>query len=118
MAQLEILGRAFELAPLKLGDLRKVAPHIDQINQTAGALTTLGGLSEATRSMIEILAVALARIDEEITADAIEDACDLADIPKIQTAIKDLLEASGLAPKGEVTAPSAPAPKGRGSRSK
>jgi hypothetical protein len=108
MASFEIAGRAFELAPLKLGALRKAAPHIDQINATAGAFDSLEGVTNAARAMIEVLAIGIEKIDSAITADWLEDQLELADMPKLQGAIQALLESSGLAPKGEAKAPSAP----------
>lgn len=112
MATIALIGRSFEVAPLKLGDLRRVAQHIDAINATAGALTTFEGMAASARSMIEVLAVALQKVDAALTADAIEAEMDLADIPVIGQAFKALLEASGLASKGEAPAPSAPATEG------
>ena len=109
MAKLEIGGRAFELAPFKLADLRKAAPHIDAINATAGALSTFEGMVAVGRSIIEVLAVAIMKIDAAMDADALEGLADLADMTKLQAALSDLLAESGLAPKGEVPAPSAPA---------
>ena len=108
MRTITVMGRSFEAAPLMLGDLRKVAKHIDAINSTAGALTTFEGMVESARSMIEVIAVALHKIDAAITADAIEEATELGDIAVIGEAFKALLEESGLAPKGEATAASAP----------
>ena len=108
MATLEIGGRAFALAPFKLGDLRKAAPHIDAINATAGALSSFEGMVNAARSIIEVLAVAVAKLDPAIDADALEDLADLGDMPALQVALKDLLEESGLAPKGEAPANSEP----------
>jgi hypothetical protein len=108
MAEITLMGRSFEIAPLKLGDLRRVARHIDDINSTAGALSTFEGMVTSARSMIEVLAVAVQKIDATLTADAIEEATDLSDIPVIGAAFKALLEASGLAPKGEATAASEP----------
>jgi hypothetical protein len=112
MAEITLMGRSFEIAPLKLGDLRKVAKHIDAINATAGALTTFEGMVESSRSMIEVLAVAVQKIDATLTADAIEEATELADIPVIGEAFKILLQESGLAPKGEAPAPSEPVTEG------
>ena len=109
MAHLEIGGRAFELAPYKLAAMRQAAPHIDAINATAGALSTFEGMAVAARSIIEVLCVGLRRVDETLTADAVEEMLDLSDMPKLQTALREVLEESGLRPSGEAEASSAPA---------
>ena len=112
MTAITLMGRSFEIVPLKLGELRKAAKHIDAINESAGALSTFEGMVTSARSMIEVLAIALAKIDASMTADVIEDATELGDIPIIGAAFKALLEVSGLAPTGEAPAPSEPATEG------
>lgn len=118
MAKIEIAGRAFELAPLKLGALRRAAPHIDAVNAIAGALSTLEGALEAGRHFIEVLAIAIEKIDPAMTADAIEEMLGIEEIPALQEGFRKLLAESGLAPKGEAQAPSAQPKEGAASPGK
>ena len=117
MARLEIGGRAFELAPYKLAAMREAAPHIDAINATAGGLSTFEGMTAAARSIVEVLCVGLRRMDPALDADAVEEMLDLSDMPKLQTALREVLEESGLKPSGEAEASSEPAA-AKGSRRK
>ena len=116
MTTITLAGRTFDVQPLKLGELRRAAKHIDAINETAGALSTFEGMAASARSMIEVIVIAIAKVDATVTADAIEDATDLSDIPLIGAAFKALLEVSGLASKGEAPAPSEPATGGASKR--
>lgn len=129
MATLTIAGRSFEIAPYKLGALRKAAPHIDAINvsvkaaekaakaaKEAGKTTdtttdvSIAGLFENTEHIVAIVAIGLGKIDPAMTADALEDVIGIEDMPALGTALRDILAEAGLAPTGEATAP---APKRR-----
>jgi hypothetical protein len=116
MTAITLMERTFEITPLKLGDLRQVAPHIDAINATAGALSTFQGMAESARSMLEVLAVAVHKVDATVTAETLEAEAGLPDIPLIGEAFKTLLEISGMAAAGEATAPSEPATGGASKR--
>lgn len=106
MAHLTILGREFDLAPYKLGALRRAAPHIDAMNAIGGALTTMEGMVESASHMIAIVAIGLEKLDPVMTAAHIEDEMGLDDLPALGAAVRDLLAESGLAAKGEAQATS------------
>lgn len=112
MATLELEGRAFALAPYKLGKLRRAAPFVDRINATAGALSTFEGMLNCSRDICEVLAIGLAEFDASLTADRLEEICGIDDMPALQTCLRDLMVECGLAPKGEAKAPSGPSAEG------
>lgn len=108
--RIEIGGRAFELAPMGLGQMRKAAPFLDRIQATAGALTTLEGATLVARDMCEVIAIAVAKLDAGMTADEIEDSFTMADMERLQLCFRELCGESGLVPSsGEAPANSAPA---------
>ena len=117
MATLVIGGRSFEIAPYKLGALRKAAPHIDAINASVQAMETDGsdvvsggivGLLENTEHIIAIVAIGLQKIDPTMTAEALDDIIGPDDMSAFGIALRDILAESGLAPKGEAMAPPEP----------
>ena len=109
MATLTIEGRSFEIAPYKLGALRKAAPHIDAINAALGSLDTLEGMMDNMEHVVGVLSIGLAKIDPALTPDALADIVGIEDMKALGDALRDILQESGLAPKGEATAPTAPA---------
>jgi len=109
MVSVTLAGRSFEIAPYKLGALRKAAPHIDAINSAAGDITTIAGMMESAAELVAVLAIGIAATDPTVTADTLLDALGVDDLPALYTALTELLRESGLAPKGEATAPSEPA---------
>ena len=115
MATLEVGGRTLALAPYKIGKLRRAGKFIDRINATAGALTTFEGMMEAARDMCEVLSIGLVEIDPILTADYLENELAVDEMPKIQACLKELMEESGLARKGEAKAPSEPPAEGAAS---
>ena len=119
MATLIIGERSFEIAPYKLGALRKAAPHIDAINASVQALQGdvdkdvlaaggIVGLLENTEHIVAILAIGLQKIDPLLTAEALEDMIAADDMPALGVALRGILAESGLAPKGEAKAPAQP----------
>ena len=109
MATVTILGRSFEIAPFKLGALKLAAPHIDAINATSGALTTMEGMIASAEHTIAILAVGLSKLDPTLTVEKLTEEIGFEDFPLISRAVSEILSESGLAPKGEAKAPSEPA---------
>lgn len=105
MAKLDIMGRSFEIAPYKLGALRKAAPHIDAINNTAGALTTVAGMVESQQHTLAVLLIGLQKIDPSITAEMLDEEVGIEDIPALIEAFRQIMQESGLSPKGEAPAP-------------
>jgi hypothetical protein len=131
MAQvtIEIGGRQFAVAPFKLGDLRRAAPFIDAMNgylksekdierrnadlpPAEREAPALGDIANMTRALIEILAIAISKVDPAMTADAIEDQVDFSFIASLQEAIMAILAESGLSRAGEAKAPSPPLAEG------
>jgi hypothetical protein len=117
MASLVLGGRSFEIAPYKIGALRKAAPHIDAINASVQAMQADGGdgvsggivgLLENTENIIAVIAIGLQKIDPTLTVDALDDIIGPEDMPALGTALRDILVESGLAPKGEAMAPPEP----------
>lgn len=108
MATLTIEGRSFEIAPYKLGALRKAAPHIDAINAAILSLDTLEGMLESMVHVVGVLAIGLVKIDPALTEDALADMVGMDDMPGLRDAMRDVLSEAGLAPKGEAMAPTAP----------
>lgn len=130
---IEIGGRAFELAPFKLGEIRKAAPHIDrmndlmrEINETAKAARKAAEaegkdpaevrseppfaiMADLVHELCEIIAIGLSKIDPELDCAWLEDQIDLSFMFSLQEASLALLRSSGLAPQGEAQAPSPPA---------
>jgi hypothetical protein len=117
---LEIEGRPYEVAPFKIGDLRKAAPFIDEINARNKALKNAEeegrepGLQDLTalfRAMLEVLSVGLIKIDPELTADRLEEMVDFTFLNSLKVAVFALMKSSGLG-AGEAKAPSPPAEEG------
>ena len=108
LIKIELGGRAFELAPYRLGKMRRAAIFIDHINETVGALDTLEGMLKSARDILEVLAIGIVEIDPTLDADALEEMLGMDDLPALQSQFKYFLEECGLARKGEAAAPSAP----------
>lgn len=130
MATIVIGGQSYEIAPYKLGALRKAAPHIDAINASVKSLQdaavesaptevsggddpenddfTIVGMFENTEHIVAVLAIGLQKIDPTLTPEALEDMIGINDMPALAVALRDILAESGLAPKGEAMAPPEP----------
>jgi len=108
MAKLTLLGRDFTIKRYMLDSIEVVAPHVDAINETAGALTTMVGMVASAKHTIAILAVGLNKIDSTLTAETLTQQIGFDDFPIISRAVSDILSEAGLAPKGEAKAPSEP----------
>jgi hypothetical protein len=106
MAKITLLGRDFDVAPYKIGAMRKAAPFITRINETAGSMTTLEGAVEAAGDMIGFLAIGLSKIDPTLTAEQLEEQIGLNDALDLQKAMIAVIKDSGLQ-TGEAKAPSA-----------
>jgi hypothetical protein len=116
MTEITIGGRAFELAPFRLGGLRRAAAYLDRINARAATFDPenplaagLEGALDSARDMCEVLAIALMKVDPACTADWIEEQLGIDDILELQQQFREVLIASGLAKKGEAQAVSEPA---------
>jgi hypothetical protein len=106
MAKLTVAGRAFELAPFRLGSLRKAAAYLDRVNarmteMAAADVDSLEAALESGRDMCEVLAIALTKLDPELDADWLEEQFGMDDMPALQSTFYDLLKESGLIKKGE-----------------
>jgi hypothetical protein len=107
MAKVTLLGRDFEVAPLKLADLRKAAPALDRINSTAGSMSTLEGLIASMSDIAIVVSVALVKCDPEMTAQYIEENAGMPDLDALRIALETIMQESGMAPRaGEAPAPS------------
>jgi len=104
MARVIISGRAFDLAPYKLAQLRQAAPFIDRINASQGALTSVEGMVSAAGDFLGVLAVGLARIDPSLTLTVLEEMIGLDDVPALRDGGMEVLQESGMI-AGEAPAP-------------
>lgn len=111
MAKVTIMGRDLEVAPYKIASMRKAAPFIDRINATAGAMTTLEGLTNAAGDLCAVLAIGLVKIDPTLTAEKLEEELGIEDLAALRGAFTAILQESGMQ-AGERPAPSAPEPAG------
>ena len=116
MASLTIAGRSFEIAPYKLGALRRAAPHIDAINASINAASladddgviSIAALFENTEHIVAVIAIGLQKLDATLTAEVLDDMIGADDMPALGAALRDILAEAGLAPKGEAAAPTEP----------
>lgn len=106
MATIHILGRDFDIAPYKLGDLRRAAPFIDNIQRKtdAGSLTDL---MDSAVDLLNVLSIGLVKIDPVLTPDYLEANVSMDEFAGLQSGFIDLTAESGLKSKGEAAAPSA-----------
>lgn len=111
MARVTIAGRAFDLAPYKLAQLKAAAAFIDRINATQGALTSVEGMAASASDFLGVLAVGLVRIDPSLTLPALEEMVGLADIPALRDGFMAVLVESGMI-AGEAEAPAPAEPTG------
>ena len=109
MTKLTIGAREFDLAPYKLGQLKKAAPILDRINANGGDIENMTGLTGALEDIVAVLAIGIAKVDPEATLDWIEDNVGIEDQAQLQAAFMELMRESGLASKGEAPAPLTPA---------
>jgi hypothetical protein len=106
MAAITLIGREFDVAPYKIGAMRKASVLLDRINSTAGALTTLEGAVTAAGDMIALVSIGLVKIDPALTPEVLEEQVGMEDMTDLQNAVQTILAASGLK-SGEAKAPSA-----------
>lgn len=111
MAIIHILGRDFAIAPYKLGELRRAAPYIDNIQRNSDG-GSLSGLMDSALDLLNVLSIGLVKIDPMLTPDYLEANVSMDEFVRLQAAFVALSEESGLTRKGEATAPPAPAPEG------
>jgi hypothetical protein len=115
MATIHILGRDFAIAPYKLGELRRAAPFIDNIQRKTDGSGSLSDLMDSAVDLLNVLSIGLVKIDPVLTADYLEANVSMDEFVGLQTAFLDLSEESGLQRKGEATAPPAAVPEGASS---
>jgi hypothetical protein len=106
MATTIIAGRSFEIAPYKIGALRKAAPHIDAINASATSIDSIEGLIENATHIVAIIAIGLGKVDAALTPEALDEMIGADDIQSLGVTLREIMVESGLAPKGEAMAPS------------
>jgi hypothetical protein len=106
MVAITLMGRDFDVAPYKIGAMRKAAPYITRINETAGSLSTIDGAVEVAGDMIGFLSIGLVKIDPTLTPEYLEEQIGMGDLVELQAAATAVISASGLRP-GEAPAPSA-----------
>jgi hypothetical protein len=103
-------GRSWEVAPYKIGAMRKAAPHIDIINSKVGALSTVEGMASVASEFLSVLLVGIQKVDPSVTLEQLEDEVSLADIQDLRDAFQGVLAESGMTRAGEAEAPAAAAP--------
>jgi hypothetical protein len=107
MAKLTILGREFDIAPYKLGELRKAAPFIDAIQKRSAEGNKLADVMDSALDLLNVLSIGLIKIDPELTADYLEANVGMAEFVAMQATFLDITKEAGLERKGEATAPAA-----------
>jgi hypothetical protein len=112
MAKLTILGREFDIAPYKLGELRKAAPFIDAIQKRSAEGNKLADVMESAIDLLEVLSIGLVKIDPMLTPDYLEANVGMDEFVAMQASFVTLTQESGLKSKGEATAPLAKKPAG------
>lgn len=112
MAKLTILGREFDIAPYKLGELRRAAPFIDNIQKGTEGPGSLGALLDSAVDLLSVLSIGLVKIDPVLTPDYLEANVSMDEFVALQSAFMGLTEESGLQRKGEAMAPPEAEPAG------
>lgn len=105
--------RKFEIAPYRLRELRLAAPFIEAMNATAervskvqaGETPSMTDMFDLSRSLCEVLAIGVAKVAPEVTADDIEELTGFSALNGLQNAVREVLEQSGLSSVGKTTAP-------------
>ena len=115
MATVHILGRDFAIAPYKLGELRRAAPYIDNIQRNADGTGLLSDLMDSAVDLLNVLSIGLVKLDPMLTADYLEANVSMDEFVGLQAAFVALSEESGLTRKGEAAAPPAAMPEGASS---
>jgi len=111
MVAVAIQGQTYEIAPYKLGAMRQAAPHIDAIN-AQGEIESIADMMELAAELVAVLAIGLVKVDPQLTEANLLDRVGPEDMPALYAALNELLVESGLTPKGEAMAPSAPGAEG------
>lgn len=95
---MQIGGREFVIAPLTLGQLRRLMPKVKQLAQVGA------NMSEAQiGTLVEIVTAAVQRNHPDVTVDTMENLLDLGNAGDVLT---EVLSGAGLKLRGEVTATS------------
>lgn len=115
MATIHILGRDFTIAPYKLGELRRAAPYIDNIQRKADGAASLADLMDSAVDLLNVLSIGLVKVDPILTPDYLEANVSMDEFVGLQAAFLALSEESGLKRVGEAPAPPEPAPAGASS---
>ena len=115
MATIHLLGRDFAIAPYKLGELRRAAPYIDNIQRKTDGTGSLTDLMDSAVDLLHVLSIGLVKIDPLLTPDYLEANVSMDEFVGLQTAFLDLSEDSGLKRTGEAEAPPAATPAGASS---
>lgn len=105
MATIHILGRDFAIAPYKLGELRRAAPFIDNIQRKTDGSGSLSDLMDSAVDLLNVLSIGLVKVDPILTPDYLEANVSMDEFVGLQTAFVELSEESGLQRKGEAAAP-------------
>lgn len=115
MATIHILGRDFAIAPYKLGELRRAAPFIDNIQRKTDGSGSLSDLMDSAVDLLNVLSIGLLKVDPMLTAEYLEANVSMDEFVGLQSAFLDLSEESGLKRKGEASALTDTAPAGASS---
>ena len=107
MVAITLLGETHEVPPYKLKQLRRAAPLIENVNATLGSLSTLSGGVQVMDDLTAFVAIGLEKIRADLSFQALEDKIGMEDLPDLQSAFRDILQASGFK-SGEAKAPPVP----------
>jgi hypothetical protein len=106
VARLTLGGTDYDICPYRLREVRLAAPHIDRVIARArsGDLS-LEAMTAAALDMLAALAVGI----PDVTAEQLEAAMAIADLPAVRDAFNAMLEEAGFTAAGEAQPASAPA---------
>lgn len=110
MASLTLGSKTYAVAPFKLRELRRAAPHIDRLAARGGRFETVEAVTEAAADMVGVVAVGIA----EATAEGLLAEMGLGDLERLRAAFEAVLAEAGLqrpeTPPGEPQAGPPPGP--------
>jgi hypothetical protein len=92
MATLTLGGRAYEIAPFRLRELRRAAPHIDRLAGRRAPLDTVAAVAETAADMLAVIGCGLP--DEE--AEALVARVSLAELEAVRAAFDQVMAEAGL----------------------
>jgi hypothetical protein len=92
MAAVTLGGRAYDIAPFRLRELRRAAPHIDRLAARQGPPTSVAAVAETAADMLAVLAAGL----PEVSPGELEAAVSLDELDQLRAAFEAVMAEAGL----------------------